>query len=185
MPLLAGLTTTDLLEPADLAGFAGAPFADEIVAVVGESIRSAAGWHIAPGVVETVAVEGDGTRYLLLPTLHLTDVTAVRDVSDPDNPRTLDGWSKARTPRFTAGCLRRSSPWPCVDIEVDIVHGYDGCPADLLAAAAALCQDARVNKATGKVRLGSLSLDGTGDEVAGEGTSTAAAIARYRLTAAP
>lgn len=184
MPVLTE-STTALLEPADLTGFAGAPFADAIVLVAGESIRSAVGWHVAPSVTETVAVEGDGTRYLFLPTLHLTDVTAVRDVSDPDNPVTLDGWSTAKTPRFIAGCLRRSSPWPCADIEVDIVHGYDGCPADLLRAAAALCQDARVDKATGSVRLGSLSINGTGDEVAGDGTSAAAAIARYRLASHP
>lgn len=185
MPVPAGSTDGPLLQAGDLADFAGAPFANSVVLAVGQSIRAAAGWRIAPQISETVIVESDGGQYLFLPTMWLSSVAEVRDVTDPDNPVVLDGWSSALTPRFRAGCLRRDRSWPCGDIAVDITHGYASCPQDLLSAAAALAQDAKVNKATGGVRLGSLSINGTSDQVGGEGSTVAATIGRYRIPERP
>lgn len=176
MPILTGSTDGPLLSGIDLDGYPGAPFAPNIALAVGESIRSEAGWHIAPSVTETLTLEGNGGRWLILPTLYLTAVTEVRDVTDPDSPVVLGDWSAAKTPRFRAGCLRRDCGWPCTDLEVDIVHGYDSCPSDLLPAAAALAQVAKVNKGVSRVGGVQYDLSAVGD---------LSAIDRYRLPPRP
>lgn len=143
-----------LVAATDLAEFPGAPFPVAIVASAAESVRRDAGWHIAPSVTETVTVDGKGGQWLFLPSLHVTAVTAVRDVSG-DTPTTLTGWRLTR-----AGMLYRAAGWPyaVAAVEVDLTHGYDACPPELLPAIAARAQSARVNHGTGNVRLGSLSV---------------------------
>lgn len=179
MPILTGSTVGGpLLQPADLDDFAGAPFSDALVLAAGESIRSGAGWHIAPSVTETVTVDSTFGPFLFLPTLFLTAVTAVRDVTDPDNPVTLDGWSSAPTVRFRAGCLRRNWSWPCGVLEVDIVHGYDMCPSDLMAVAAQLCREAKRGGEVARLVVGGVQRDFTG-------TAAPDAVARYTLPPRP
>jgi hypothetical protein len=76
-----------------------------------------------------------------LPTLWLDSVTEIRDVTNGSIVIALDDVQTAKTSRFRAGCLRRSSSWPSSSIvELDIVHGYDTCPPELLALAATLCR---------------------------------------------
>lgn len=176
----AGSTDGPLLQAGDLADFAGAPFTDSVVLAVGESIRSAAGWRIAPSTNETARIRPRGHR-LFLRTLYLTAVAAIRDVSDPDNTIEEDladwDWSPS-------GVLERCT-WRRLTgrvYEVDYTHGYASCPQDLLEAAAALAQNAKVNKATGGVRLGSLSINGTGAPgVDAPGGSVETKIGRYRI----
>lgn len=172
------MVTAPLVEPDELSGFPGAPFSAAVVESAAASVRRDTGWHIAPSAVETVGMASAGGQLILLPTLHLTSVAAVRDVTDPDNPKVLTGWSSAATARFRAGVLYRRSGWPCGDIEADIVHGYDSCPPDLMPAIAGRCQGARVNRATGSVRLGSLSIGGDGPAVTDD---LEPAVAAYRI----
>lgn len=178
---------TPVVAPADLADFAGAPFSATAVAIAIADVQAACRWDIAPQMTETVTVEqplcGWQRPYQIqLPTLHLTDLTAVRDVTDPANVVTVDGWSAAKTPDFTAGIVTRTGcPWPTGVLEFDIVHGYDTFPRDLLVAVAAAAQDVKVNKATGAVRLGSLSISNTG--VVNDPVSKA--IIRYRIPNIP
>lgn len=129
-----------LFDAAALADFPGAPFSSSVVAAAESAIRAAAGWHIAPQINETVAVESDGGCYLFVPTLWLDSVTAIRDVTNDDAVIAFDDVQTARTPRFRAGCLHRASAWPMSVVELDIVHGLDECPPELLALAASLCQ---------------------------------------------
>lgn len=117
-----------LVNPSDLNGFPGAPFSEQIVDSAVAELRREAGWHIAPGITETVVVDGSHTTVLLLPTLRLTAVTEVRDVSS-DTPEALEQWRSIRR-----GALYRRCGWPCglEVVEVDMTHGFAETPADLL-----------------------------------------------------
>lgn len=161
-----------LVDPDDLGEFPGAPFPAAIVDGAAGAIRAEAGWHIAPTVAETVEVETGGGTVALLPSLHVVNVTAVRDLDG----RVLDGWRVSKS----SGVLRRTSGrWPDV-IEVDLEHGYDQCPPELLPVVAERAQRGKA----GIVRqenLGSrsISLAQTDDPVSSE------VLARYALPPRP
>jgi hypothetical protein len=130
------MTTVPLASPDDLVSFPGAPFAEALVKAAGESVRRDAGWHIAPEVTETLVLDSEGGRQLFLPTLRdaLSAVVEVRDVSG-STPKVLDGWRLAGS----AAVLHRAGGWPqgLGVIEVELTHGYEACPAELLPAIAA------------------------------------------------
>src|SRR5690606_21026274 len=116
----------------DLAGMDGGPFTEKAVESAGAQIRRLAGWHIAPEVTETLTVDSHGGDRLWLPTRHVVDVLAVRDVTG-DAPRELTGWRWS-----AAGLLEIRGRFPSGfrSVEVELVHGFDACPADLLPAVA-------------------------------------------------
>jgi hypothetical protein len=126
----------DLFAPEDLAGLPGDPFDADLVTQAGEAIRNAAGWHIAPEVTETLTVDSAGGPYLFLKTKRLSDVTEIRDVTDGGST-VLTGWTFNRLGRVT-----RLSGWPCDGhtLEVDVVHGFDEVPAELLRLGASLAR---------------------------------------------
>jgi hypothetical protein len=175
---------------ADLAQFAGAPFTDDAIAVAVAEVQAACRWHIAPQVTETVVVDTPeqfdrntvGARLLQLPTLNLISVTGVRDVTDPDNPVDVTDYLTAQTRDFKAGLLARSCGyWSLGSVyEVDMVHGYDTWPRDLLAAVAEAAQDQKVNRANGTVRVGAVSMT---PGVASDASPKI--LNRYRLTLVP
>lgn len=135
-----------------LTGFAGSPFAENVVNSAGESVRSRAGWHIAPEVSETLVVESEGGQFLFLPTLRISDITEIRDITAESSivtPRILDDWRFSSTP----GVLFRAGRWPAGLLEVDLTHGFTECPADLLPAVA---EAARTSEAGGRVAQESL-----------------------------
>lgn len=180
--------------PDDLSDFAGAPFSATAVAIAAADVQAACRWHVAPQATETVTVATGpywqwcslGARFLQLPTLYLVSVTGVRDVTDPTNVQAITDYSTAPTADFRAGLLGRTGgvggTWPLGSVfEVDMVHGYDKFPQDLLPAVAAVAQDVKINKATGAVRLGSLSISNNG----GEGDVASRAIGRYRIPNIP
>lgn len=117
-----------LATPGDLAGLPGAPFSEQAVTAAGEQLRRTCGWHISPEVEETLTVDSPGGRVLWLPTRWVLDVTAVRDVSG-SSPVALSGWRWSQ-----GGMLSLESGFPAGfrAIEVDLVHGFELCPADLL-----------------------------------------------------
>ncbi|AKU15751.1 hypothetical protein [Luteipulveratus mongoliensis] len=167
-----------LVVPAQLEGFPGSPFSDQLVESACEAIRSIAKWHIAPSVTETISIDGPGGQYLALPTLRLTGVAAVRDVSG-DTPRVLDGY------RFDkAGLVFRQAGWPCgfKVLEVDMVHGYAECPAELLPLIAAQTRDAARDTNVSAEAAGPFnrSYDLSIDDVTGA-ARIPAELARYRL----
>lgn len=140
--------------PADLVDFPGAPFPPSIVEAACEAVRRDARWHIAPPVTETVTVDSGGGTLLVLPTLRMTAVTEVRDVTG-DAPEVLTGWRKS-----SAGLLYRSSGWPVglAAVEVDLTHGHDVCPPELLPVIAARCQWALVDSTVSQQSSGPFSV---------------------------
>lgn len=156
----------------DLAEFQQRPpFSEMQAQAAGESVRADCGWHIAPSVTETVTLDCDGGRVLFLPTLHLTAVAEVRDLTG-STPSVLTGWRMSR-----AGMLSRAAGWPVGfgAVEVDFTHGYDQCPAELLPVIAD-----RTRRRVAQESLGSRSVS-----YVPESDSLAAAVARYRLPARP
>jgi hypothetical protein len=113
----------------DLDGLAGSPFDDVPVDIAGASVRSEAGWHIAPVTEETLSVYSDGSRLLRLPSLRVVEVDEVRTTDAV--PIVLTGFT------LRSGGLWRSQGWPCGMIEVDLTHGFETCPLDLLPVIAA------------------------------------------------
>lgn len=146
------MTTPDLVMPDDLESFPGGPFDASVVESAANWVRSTAGWHIAPEITETVTLDSSGDPYLVLPTLKLSEVSAVRDVTDPDFPVTVTGWAKSRS----KAVLYRRRGWPCgfEALEVDLVHGYEECPPELLPVIAERCQVSGVNRSVSQEQSG-------------------------------
>lgn len=163
-----------LVDADDMVGFPGAPFPEGVLEAAAEGVRAAAGWHIAPVVEETLTLDHDGGRVLWIPTGKLLSVSEVRDVSGPV-PRVLSGWSVS----LRMGLLERRS-WPCGfgAIEVDVEHGYEACPADLLPVIADATAR-RVRQQTAGLFSVTYATDSD------EGSPYAAALARYRLAPRP
>lgn len=164
-----------LADALDLEGFPGGPFTDSVVFAAAESVRSECGWHIAPQVTETITVDSPGGRVLLLPSLFVTEVTAVRDVTG-DEPRTLTGWRISR-----AGMLHLAGGWPegFAAVEVDLTHGYESCPAELLAVIADRALRNAKDSTVVQESLGSRSVSYRDAPLASP------VLARYRLQGAP
>lgn len=130
-------------DPTLLDDYPGAPFPAFVVESAAESVRSDAGWHIAPQVTETVTVDGAWSKLLILPTLKLVSVSAVRvwnSTTEVYEART--GWRLAGS-----GMLWHPLGWDygVSGVEVDMVHGFDDCPLDLIPVVAARCQRASVD----------------------------------------
>lgn len=89
------------------------------------AVRGYCGWHVAPAVTETVTVDGPGGDLLRLPSAHVTAVLSVvsdgEAVADPQ-------WS--RHGMIRAECGRWSNRFGGVVVE--LTHGFDECPADVL-----------------------------------------------------
>lgn len=88
-------------------------------------VRAYCGWHVAPSQTDTVYVDGTGTRNLMLPSLHVTDVSVVTD----------DGVTLVDTYEWSAdGRLFYSSGYftgKFRGVEVTFTHGYDEMPDDV------------------------------------------------------
>jgi hypothetical protein len=95
---------------------------------------------------ETIALHGDGSDLLTLPSLHVTDVSAVQLVNHDGTTRDLIvgpavgaevGWRENGELRWHGWRWRG---WPCGDRNVQVTYsgGYADVPADLAAALASL-----------------------------------------------
>ena len=125
----------DLIDASDLTGFPGAPFPAPVVKAAAGAVRAEAGWHIAPEITETVEVDTGRSRVALLPSLRVVEVTEVRDA---DTGAVIEGWRA----RPNGVLRRRGGVWPAV-IEVDLTHGYEACPDELLPVVAERAQRGR------------------------------------------
>jgi len=123
--------TNDLVSPTELSYLPGAPFtADEVDAAV-EALRTALRWHIAPERAETVTLDvGDCDEVLRLPTRQLVSVDEIRDV----DAATVIAASEYRVSKPLAQVKRNYGYWESgyARIQVDLTHGYESCPRDLL-----------------------------------------------------
>lgn len=163
----------DLVTASDLEGQDGAPFSPARVKSASATVRKMAGWHIAPSTPETVMVDHDGGHTLLLRSLYVTDVLAVRDVSGA-TPRDLTGWRWSQ-----AGMISFAGGGPCGfrSVEVEFVHGYDECPDDLLPVIASSIERRVVQES-----LGSRSVTLANDDI---GMGASSVLSRYMLRARP
>jgi hypothetical protein len=161
-----------LVSVADLADFPGAPFVETRVESAGEAVRAEAGWHIAPVLTETLTVDGEGGHLLFLPSLRVLEVTEIRDVTY-DEPRVITGWRKSKR-----GVIYRAGGWPVgfESIEVDVVHGYAACPAELLPVIAEY-----TTRRVTQESLGSRSVSFASDE----GARLDSRVARYKIPSRP
>ena len=126
--------TNDMVSAEQLRPWGAYP--EAAVDAVVQQVRAACGWHIAPERTETLTLDAKGADYLMLPTLKVSEVSAVRvwdegrhamrELSDAE-------WS-ARTGWSANGMLYRPGGWPdgFRTVEVDLVHGYQQAPAELL-----------------------------------------------------
>lgn len=96
-------------------------------------VRAYCGWHVSPVVTETITVGSDGGRVLMLPSLHVTDITSV----------TVDGvaqtdysWSEAG---YVTGCYWPTGPR---SVAVSLTHGFADAPdvASIILAVASRAQ---------------------------------------------
>lgn len=115
--------------PADLAGFPGAPFTQPHIDAVLAKLERTLGWHVAPVQTETLSVRTDGGRMLFLPSRKVTEVTEVR----------IDGLVRADWILTGETEAMLEGYWPKGTYEVDVVHGYEDVPADLLGEIAKAC----------------------------------------------
>jgi hypothetical protein len=158
-----------LIQAADLAGFRGAPFSDQVTEAAAESIRTQCEWHIAPSVEATVKIRASG-NVLLLPSLHVTAVASV--VDSTGNAVTDWEW-------YPSGIIERAAAFPAF-VTVTFTHGYTSCPKELLPIIA----ERAVSQASGRIKSEALagrsvSLEG-GYDPAGSGV-----LAKYILNGRP
>lgn len=99
-----------------------------LVAAAEGAVRSYCHWHIAPKRVDVeVVVDGSGGCIQPLPTMHLTDVTAITEVGESVDLSTVQ-WSQA-------GYLWRPTPWTSDlrGVTATITHGFDPVPPEVNA----------------------------------------------------
>ena len=163
-----------LVQPADLDGFPGGPFTPAVVNAAAESVRiDAGGWHIAPLAHELIVLAGQRRRELLLPTRRIAEVLSV----------TVDGRVLAADEYLVhagEGILERLGwHWGSGKVVVDLIHGYESCPADLLAVVA---ERARNVKRGGRVKSESLGGRSVSLETSGPGLALGSGVpSRYVL----
>lgn len=168
---------TAIVAPADLVLYQAGD-AQTLIDEATANVRSYCGWHIAPSVSETVTLNGNGGKVLLLPSMYVTAVTAV----------TQDGITVADTDYDfdSAGILFNVGWWGILprSIEVTMTHGYAAVPD---VAAVILARVSRAQASPGaavRVQAGPFSeqyesggAGFTGDEIA--------TLNRYRLRPGP
>ena len=171
----------------DLPAGPGAPSQDDLD-VIADDVRAHCGWHIAPEVTETLTLDSNGADVLVLPTLALNDVTAVRywngsEMVPLSGWDTRTGWSSESSTIRHAGGFPRGRRM----LEVDVRHGYETVPKSLVAGLV------RLLAGPGAADVASESLPGHAVTYRGTTayTSTVAllasggALARYRLGPRP
>lgn len=123
--------------PAELAASLAVTEADRLLQAEA-LVRAYCGWHIAPLREDVeVTVRGDGGSVLMLPSLHVTAVTAVVQDGSTLVADTDYTWSEA-------GVLT-SYYWGTGPVTVTFSHGYAAPPAEVTAVVQAVAQRALDN----------------------------------------
>ncbi len=101
-------------------------------------VRSYCGWHIAPARTEDITVDGEGGTVQVLPSLHVTEVTAV-----VDDDATVD--ADDYTTRTYGVLERHYGNWGQRKIVVSLTHGYTEAPAEVAGIVQSVAQRAVQN----------------------------------------
>lgn len=119
---------TPLAFPDDLTAFqAGDPV--KMLVWVSSVIRGYCGWRIAPATTETLRLDGDGSRHLWMPSLHVTNVVEVKNDGEIVDPDSYD-WSESGYLELRCGHWSRRPR----GVEVTLTHGYDEVPGAVTEA---------------------------------------------------
>ncbi len=134
-----------LVSPTQLTAYAdGDPLVllDQAVALV----RTYCGWRLGPSVEETLTVDGSGSQFLDLPSMHVTEVSEV-----VENGTVLDASAYQWSER---GQLWRATGWTGAfrGVQVTLTHGYDVLPAELTAVISGIVTRAQASP-DGAVRV--------------------------------
>ena len=167
-------TLPPLTTAAELADYPGSPYLETLVSSAAASVRDEAGWHIAPLVTETLVLDSQGGRRLILPSLQIDSVAEVRDVTG-DTPAVLEGWRLSRRACFLY--LEKGWPTGVAAVEVDLTHGCEACPEDLLAVVAERVQQLTVHAGVAQESLAGRSMTANRQP----SPAAAAIIDRYRV----
>lgn len=156
----------------------GAPFTQEEVDAAVASLRAEVGWHVAPVRAETVALDVTrGERWLRIPTAKLLTVVEVRDMTGALPVAFLP--TDYTVSRKLAQVQREWAYWPAgfEAVEVDVTHGYESVPLDLLEVVAGMASGGRGGLGgVSQVTSGAHSVSFEPSSVA-----TVTALDRYRI----
>lgn len=159
---------------------------DQVAFATGR-IRSYCRWHIYPLITSTVTLDTDGSL-LMLPSLHVTDITSVTRTADGVVISAGDySWS-------AAGMIAARYGWPqgFRSVQVVFTHGYDYLPDELreVAVSAASRVPATLSgvsqeTAGGVSRTYSGLLSGTAAVAAGWTFAEQQVLDKYRIPSRP
>ena len=117
-----------------------------------QSVRSYCGWHIAPNITQTLKLDSYGARTLLLPSMHVTNISSLL-VNGVEMKDSID-WGAAGTVRLREGYF----PDCPGAVQVTLSHGFDaGEVADVTSLILKLAQ----RGSTGPGVIGSQSTNGS------------------------
>lgn len=159
----------------------GAPFTQDELDEAVTTVRNAARWHICPARTDTITLDIDHREPTLrLPTKRLVSVDEVRDT---DTAAVIDA-AHYRVSLKQGDVRKRWGFWPSGygRIEVDMTHGYDDVPDDLLPVFAQASVVARRDQTASRLSAGPFNIElGTGepDGAACDPLSSAAILDRY------
>lgn len=111
------------------------PTADDRLEQAEALVRSYCGWHIAPSRAETFSVRVAREAAILLPSLHVTDVSSVTRDGTTLEADTYWWTSAGVVTGVEAGCWYGQ-------VVVSFEHGYDDAPPDVTAVVQAIAQRA-------------------------------------------
>lgn len=149
------MAENDMVTPDDIKHLPGAPFDDDEVDGAVATLRSALQWRIAPEETETVTFDIPfRENKLRLPTAYLVNIEAIRAngvVVPPADYETSKNLSIVKL---------RSGWWPqgYGTVEVDMTHGYESVPLDLLNIIAAVAATSRRDQAVREAVAGTYTL---------------------------
>lgn len=144
------------------------------------AVRSYCEWHVAPSVTEDLTVNGSGSNFQNLPTLHMTALNTLTEDGTLLDPSGFE-WSDN-------GQLWRAQPWTghFRGIVANITHGYDTCPPAILGVlyeAADRGMEGSAASQVGQVRMG--GVDGVSGAVAFVMDKRAYILDRYKIPPRP
>lgn len=116
--------------PAELASWLQVPEVDTATATLqlaaaSKAIRDFCGWNITAETVTDEMLDTDGERSLWLPTLWLTDVASINELTLPLTAGTDYEWRRyGKVTRLDRRCWPRQSR----SVEITYTHGYPEIP---------------------------------------------------------
>lgn len=176
------MSLPELLTAEAIESRRGGPFPADEVAAACAAVRGDCGWHVAPRVEEyAVLVSGPPGPRLVLPSLA---IVTVHSISDVVTGASVTGWRTG-----AAGMLVRDVGWPRGEdnLEVVLTHGYEECPADLVAVVLERCRALSTPAPAGARSFTRTTGGVTTSTTYSEGSGTAwshaadAVLARYRV----